>query len=101
MKTLKLAGLFAVCSLIIGAMAPPIACAAEYYVIYDSAGKAIVVDSRPADASVIIQGPFGSYQEAEIVVREVPARVAPAPGPVPPPGPAVPPVRPAPVPPAK
>ncbi len=41
--------LFALCS---------VTFAAEYWVIKDSSGKMVIVESRPADQAVILKGPF-------------------------------------------
>ncbi|MDQ7785825.1 MAG: hypothetical protein RDU20_23290 [Desulfomonilaceae bacterium] len=51
--------------------------AAEFYVVYGSAGNSVVVDSRPRDASVMFEGPFTSHAEAEFVLKGVPALPVP------------------------
>jgi hypothetical protein len=56
--------------------------AAEFYVIKDSSGKMIVVDKRPADAAVIVKGPFPTRAEAEVIIGSpAPGAAAPVPAP--------------------
>jgi len=42
-----------------------VAVAAEFYVVKDAAGKSAVVDKKPADAKMIVSGPFKTKAEAE------------------------------------
>ena len=41
------------------------AIAAEFYVVKDASGKAMVSDKKPADAKMILKGPFKTKTEAE------------------------------------
>jgi hypothetical protein len=79
---------FALCSL---------AFAAEYWVVREG-GKMIIVEHKPADAAVIVKGPFPTRAEAEVIVSGPGPAGAVVPGPAPA-GPPVAPPKPAPVPP--
>jgi hypothetical protein len=56
--------LFVVTTLVVFGLAT-IAVAADFYVAKDAAGKATVVDKKPADAKMIVSGPFKTKEEAE------------------------------------
>jgi hypothetical protein len=68
--------LFAMCS---------VSFAAEYWVIKRD-GKLIIVESKPADAAVIVKGPFTTREEAGVIIANPPPGVVVTPGP----GPALP-----------
>ena len=83
--------LFAMCS---------VSFAAEYWVIKRD-GKLLIIESKPADAGVIVKGPFTTREEADAIIANPPPGVVVTPGPgpaLPPPGAA--PKPPLPVPPA-
>ncbi len=47
------------------------AVAAEYYVVKDAAGKALsVTDKKPADAKMVVKGPFKTKKDAENAVQQ-------------------------------
>lgn len=62
------------------------AVAAEFYVVKDAAGKKLsVVDKKPADAKLIVKGPFKTKAEGEAALKKIaagsastPAKAAPA-----------------------
>ncbi len=70
--------LFAMCS---------VSFAAEYWVVKQS-GKLVIVESKPADAAIIVRGPFPTRAEADAIVVNPPSGVVVTPGP---PGPPLPP----------
>ncbi|MBI4963388.1 MAG: hypothetical protein HY913_08925 [Desulfomonile tiedjei] len=45
------------------------AIAADFYVVKDASGKAAVVDKKPDDAKMILQGPFKTKEEAEKAMK--------------------------------
>jgi hypothetical protein len=72
-----------------------LAFAAEYWVVRDS-GKMVIVETKPADAAVIVKGPFPTRAEAEVIITgpvgggvvvPVPAPAGPPKPPPPPPPP--------------
>ncbi len=72
----------------------PYAFGAEYWVIRDPGGKMVIVEQKPADAAVIVKGPFPTRAEAEVIITApvpggvvVPKPVPPAAPPPPPPPP--------------
>jgi len=70
--------------------------AAEFWVTRGPGGKMVIVEQKPADAAVIVKGPFPTRAEAEVIIT------APVPGGVVVPGPAPagpPPLKPLPPPP--
>jgi len=56
--------LFIVTTLVVFGLAT-VAVAADFYVVKDAAGKSAVVDKKPADAKMIVSGPFKTKAEAE------------------------------------
>jgi hypothetical protein len=59
-----LRSLFVVTMLVVFGLAT-IAVAADFYVVKDAAGKTMVVDKKPADAKMIVSGPFKTKEDAE------------------------------------
>ena len=56
--------LFVVTTLVVFGLAT-VAVAADFYVVKDAAGKAAVVDKKPADEKMIVGGPFKTKEDAE------------------------------------
>jgi hypothetical protein len=53
--------------------------AAEYWVIKEN-GKLIIVEKKPANPDIIVQGPFTSRSEAEVIVSRPAGSVQVTPG---------------------
>lgn len=81
--------LFAMCS---------VSFAAEYWVIKRD-GKLVIVETKPAEATIIVKGPFTNRAEAEVIISNPPSGVVVTPGPTPGPPPPAAPKPPLPVPP--
>ncbi len=83
---MKLSRIFLVCAVLFAMCA--VSFAAEYWVIKRD-GKLVIVESKPADAAVIVKGPFTTREEANVIIANPPqgAVVTPGPAPLPhPPG---------------
>ena len=44
--------------------------ASEFYVAKDAQGKVSILDKKPADATLIVKGPFASKAEAEKAIKD-------------------------------
>ncbi len=86
---MKLSRILLVCAILFAMCS--VSFAAEYWVIKRD-GKLVIVESKPAEAGVIVRGPFTNRAEAEVIVTNPPSGVVVTPGP---PGPPVPPPPPA------
>ncbi len=50
------------------------AVAAEYFVVKDAAGKTLsVTDKKPADAKLVVKGPFKTKKEADDAMKQIAA----------------------------
>lgn len=76
--SMKLSRILLVCAVVFAMCS--VGFAAEYWVIKRD-GKLVVVESKPADAAVIVKGPFTSRSEAEVIVTNPPSGVVVTPGP--------------------
>ncbi len=93
-SSMKLSRILLVCAVLFAMCS--VSFAAEYWVIKRD-GKLIIVESKPAEAAIIVKGPFTTRAEAEVIVTNPPSGVVVTPGPPGPPLPP-PPVKPVPVP---
>ncbi len=89
---MKLTRVLVVCAVLLAMCS--VSFAAEYWVIKQN-GKLVIVESKPAEAAVIVRGPFPTRAEADVIIANPPPGVVVTPGP----GPALPPPAAAPKPP--
>ena len=82
---MKLSRILLVCAVLFAMCSASFA--AEYWVIKRD-GKLVIVETKPAEAAIIVKGPFTTRADAEVIISNPPAGVVVTPGPpvpVPPP----------------
>ena len=61
----KISRLAVVTTVLVAFVLGTVAVAAEFYVVKDASGKVSIIDQKPADAKLIVKGPFATKAEAE------------------------------------